>query len=100
MSLQPDHDTITRRDEQSILEDLGKLAAALNERGYLARVQAPAGKLAHVYARNPQVAALSERIFAQADSFFWPWAEPIASRDQVTETATAVARVLATTTGV
>ncbi|HEY2578450.1 MAG TPA: hypothetical protein VGI74_19280 [Streptosporangiaceae bacterium] len=29
MSLQPDHDTITRPDEEAILDDLGKLAAAL-----------------------------------------------------------------------
>ncbi|HEY2578451.1 MAG TPA: hypothetical protein VGI74_19285 [Streptosporangiaceae bacterium] len=50
-----------------------------------------------MYAHNPQVTALSERIFAQADSFFWPWAEPIASRDEVTAAATIVARVLATT---
>ena len=97
MSLQPDHDTITRPDEEAILDDLGKLAAALTERGYVAQVRTPAGRLPHVYAHNPQVTALSERIFAQADSFFWPWAEPIASRDEVTAAATIVARVLATT---
>jgi hypothetical protein len=95
MSLQP----ITHPDEQAVLDDLTKLAIALTERGYQAQVYTPPGKLPFLYARNPRVTALSERIFAQADNFFWPWADPIAARDQVTEAATTVARVLATSTG-
>lgn len=98
MSLQPNPGTITRPDDQAVLDDLDKLAAALTERGYLAQVCTPAGRLPFLHARNSQVSALSERIFAQADNFFWPWAEPIAARDQVTEAAATIARVLASAT--
>lgn len=37
---------------------------------------------------------MTERIYAQADSFFWPWGEPIAGRDQITTAADTITRVL------
>lgn len=94
MSPRPDPDTFSRPHDKAVLDDLGKLAAALTERGYLAQVLTPADRRAFVHARNPEVAALSERIFAQADSFCWPWNDPIATRDQPATAAITVARVL------
>jgi hypothetical protein len=86
--------TDTYTDE---LADLDTLAAALNTRGLQAALHTPAGKLPYLQVTNPHATALSERVFAQADSFWWPWAERIASCDDIAQIATILARVLRTT---
>jgi hypothetical protein len=86
--------TDTYTDEQA---DLDKLAAELNARGLQSALHTPAGRLPYLQVTNPAATVLSEKVLAQADSFWWPWAERIAGCDDVAEAATILARVLRTT---
>jgi hypothetical protein len=76
--------------------DLERLAAELTQRGYQADLRTPEGRLAFLDVRNPTASALSERVYAQADSYWWSWAERIAGCAQVSTAADALARVLRT----
>jgi hypothetical protein len=76
--------------------DLEKLAAELITRGYNANLRTPPGRLPFLDVSNPQATVLSERVYAQADSFWWSWAERIAGCDDVTTAADTLARVLRT----
>jgi hypothetical protein len=86
-------DTIDTRTEQA---DLEKLAAELTARGYEAKLCTPAGRLPFLDVRNPAASALSERVYAQADSFWFSWAERIAGCDEPAAAAAILARVLRT----
>jgi hypothetical protein len=76
--------------------DLGKLAAEMDARGYRAHLRTPAGRLPFLEVRNPATSVLTERVYAQADAFWWSWAERIAGCDQVTTAADMLTRVLRT----
>jgi hypothetical protein len=92
----PDSGTADTRAEQ---DDLEKLATELTARGYHARLIAHPSRLPYLDVSNPRAAQLTEKVYAQAGSYFWPWAEPIASCDQPARAAVIIARVLRTTDG-
>jgi hypothetical protein len=81
------------------LADLTTLAAELDRHGLHAELCTPAGRLPYLHVRNPQASALSERVYAQADSFWFSWAERITGCDEITTAAATLARVLRTTAG-
>ena len=74
--------------------DLEALADELSTRGYKTVLVTGDGRLPCLDVLNPQAPALTERIYAQADSFWWPWAQVIASRDQPAAAAEAINRAL------
>ena len=78
------------------LADLDKLAAELNKRGLRADLHTPSGRLPYLQVTNPRATVLTEKVVAQADSFWWPWAERIASCTDMAAAATILARVLRT----
>ena len=80
------------------IDDLTKLAAELTARGLRAQVQESPGRLPCLHVTNPRATALSERVFAQADSYWWSWAERIAGCDEPATAAGILARVLRTIT--
>lgn len=86
----------TTQTEQA---DLEKLAGELAARGYQAHLRTPAGRLPFLDVSNPRAAILTERVYAQADSFWWSWAERIAGCDEVATAAGILARVLRTVDG-
>lgn len=79
--------------------DLQKLANELTARGYPADLRVPHDKLPYLDVRNPRASVLSERIYAQADAYWYSWAEKIAGCDQVAEAAAILARVLRSVDG-
>jgi hypothetical protein len=85
--------TETYTDE---LADLDKLAAELKTRGLLADIRTPHGRLPHLDVQNPRATVLTERVYAQADSYWFSWCERIAGCDQVTATANILVRILRT----
>jgi hypothetical protein len=85
-----------RTDTQTEQADLEKLAAELTARGYQADLRTPADKLPYLDVRNPAASVLTERVYAQADSFWFSWAEPIAGCGQPATAAAILARVLRT----
>jgi hypothetical protein len=89
-------DTAGTQAEQA---DLERLAAELAARGYHAHLRTPAGRLPFLDVRNPRAAVLSERVYAQADAFWFSWAERIAGCDQASTAADTLARVLRTVDG-
>lgn len=76
--------------------DLHILAAALAARGYQATLHTPAGRLPYLDVRNPKASVLSEKVYAQADSYWFSWCERIAGCDEVATAAGILARVLRT----
>jgi hypothetical protein len=94
------HPDAAAHDDQNHLHeqaDLGKLAAELIPRGYQATLIAAAGRLPCLEVRNPHASVLTERVYAQDDSYWWSWAERITGCDQPATAADALARVLRTT---
>jgi uncharacterized ParB-like nuclease family protein len=84
------------------LRELEKLAPALIARGLKADMRTPEGKLPYLDVRNPRVQVLTEKVYAQADAFWFGWAQRIAGCDEIAKAADTVARVLdatANTTG-
>jgi hypothetical protein len=78
---------------------LERLAGELTERGYEARVRERTGRLPYLDVRNPRANVLAERVYAQAEAFWWSWAERISGCDEVTTAASILARVLRTVDG-
>ncbi|HEY3733733.1 MAG TPA: hypothetical protein VGL63_07435 [Streptosporangiaceae bacterium] len=76
--------------------DLERLAAELSTRGLKTMLVTGDGRPPCLHVVNPEAAALSERVFAQADFFWWPWAQVIDRRDQPAAAAAAITRVLRT----
>lgn len=83
-------------DTQAEQQDLESLAAALSQHGLRAELCLPPGKLPYLHVSNPEVSVLSERVYAQADSFWFSWAERIAGCDDIPAAAAALSRVLRT----
>ena len=90
------HTSNSTQPEQA---DLEKLAIALAALGYRALLRTPAGRLPFLDVSNPRAAVLTERVYAQADSFWWSWAERIAGCDEPATAAGILARVLRTVDG-
>ncbi len=78
---------------------LEKLAAELTARGYEARLIAPDGRPPWLTVINPAAAMLAETIMADAQWFWWPWADRIAPTADVATAADAIAQVLAPAPG-
>jgi hypothetical protein len=76
---------------------LEKLAAELGARGYDVTLIVAAGRRAALAVRNPAAPMLTEDILADAEWFWWPWADRIAAVTEVAAAAEQVARVLAAT---
>jgi hypothetical protein len=74
--------------------DLTTLAAALAARGYQATLHTAPDRLPFLHVCNPRASVLSERVYAQADSFWFSWAERIAGCDEADAAAGILARVL------
>ena len=86
-------------DEQAPTDprtQLERLAAALTARNYHAEVQVLAGGFPYLDVRNPAASVLTERVYAQDDSYWWSWAECISGCDQPAAAADMLARVLRT----
>jgi hypothetical protein len=78
---------------------LERLAGAMTERGYEAQVRERTGRLPYLDVRNPRASVLAEKVYAQADAFWYSWAERISGCDEVTTAAGILARVLRTVDG-
>jgi hypothetical protein len=74
--------------------DLEKLAAELAARGLQAQLRTPEGKLPYLDVVNPAVTFLTEKVYAQADAYWFGWAEKIADCDDVAQAADSLANVL------
>ena len=59
-----------------------------------ALVEPDDGRKPWLEVRNPEVEQLVERIVANANGFWWPWAERIARLDEVSSAAELIAQVL------
>jgi hypothetical protein len=84
------HDTVP---EQAELE---RLAAELAPYGLKAELCTPPGKLPYLQVSNPQATALTERVYAQANAFWFSWADRIADCAEPSTAAVTLARVLRT----
>jgi hypothetical protein len=76
--------------------DLQTLATALAARGYRVALHTPPGRLPYLDVRNPSASVLSEKVYAQADSYWFSWCERIAGCDEADTAAGILARVLRT----
>ena len=74
---------------------LEKLAAELGTRGYEVSIIIAEGRRPILAVRNPAAPMLSETVLADAEWFWWPWADRIALTADVPAAAETVARVLA-----
>jgi len=76
-----------------------RAGAELTARGLHAVLRTPPGRLPYLDVVNPRASVLTERVYAQADAFWYSWAQRIAGCDQVTTAPDMVARVLRTADG-
>ena len=74
--------------------DLELLAAEVAVRGYHARLVARTGVRPYLVIRNPRAPVLTDQIYAEGEYFTWSWDQRLARRDEVTDAADKVARVL------
>ena len=87
--------------ESDAVAALEKLAAELSSRGFdpvittTTTTTTTTGGRPALVVSNPRVPALSENILAEADWFWWSWAERIVSTADVPAAADAIGRVLA-----
>jgi hypothetical protein len=82
------------------LARLEGLAEVLTSRGLRTRLMTPAGRLPSLHVVNPAACALTEDVYAGrghdgAWSFWWSWAERIASSEDVEGAASLIEHVLA-----
>lgn len=87
----------TWRTNLARLEDLGTV---LTQRGLLARVATPYGRVPSLHVVNPAAAGLAEDVYAGRGQdgrwwFWWSWAEQIALGEDVDGAAAMIERVLA-----
>jgi hypothetical protein len=81
------------------LDRFERLAEELGRRGLHATLMAPAGRVPSLHVVNPTAARLAEDVYVGRSQdgmwwFWWPWAERIAPGDDVSQAATAIAKVL------
>lgn len=88
----PPHQAISTTAEQA---DLEKLAGELAKRGLQAELRTPTGKLPYLEVTNPGTSVLTERVYAQADAYWYGWAEKITDCDDAARAADHLAHVLA-----
>jgi hypothetical protein len=75
---------------------LEQLREELIARGFTVLVlPSDGGRMSYLEVSNPEAPRLAERVVANANGFWWPWAERIAVLDQVGPAARLVAQVLA-----
>lgn len=77
-------------------EALERLAAALDSRDYTAKVMADESGRPYL-AVSSRHAQLSEVIYANANSYWWPWGQPIAAVGNPQAAASKISHVLAAT---
>ena len=77
--------------------ELDKLAAALTACGLHAQLVTPKDRLPYLNVCDPKTPGLTERVYSQADWYFWPTAERIAACDDITTAASTIARALRAT---
>lgn len=70
MPSQPGTTTGTQPDLGN-LADLDDLATELHRHGLHADLRTPSGKLPYLRVSNPEASALTERVYAQADSYWF-----------------------------
>ena len=68
----------------------------MRARGFQADLCLPGSRLPYLDVRNPRATVLAAKVYAQADTFWWSWAEKIADCDEVSTAAGILARVLRT----
>lgn len=90
------HTTDTPAEEIASLE---RLAGELATHGLQTALRQLPGRLPYLDVRNPRASILTEKVFAQADAYWYSWAERIAGCDDVTAAAAILARVLRTVDG-
>jgi hypothetical protein len=95
---------ILAAEATTAIEALEALASELTAHGWTARLHAPDGRLPSLYVQNPAADMLSEHIYAgpAADgtlSYWWSWAETIASATDPAGTAATITRVLRAAAG-
>jgi hypothetical protein len=81
-------------DMEEELADLDSLATELAKRGLLAELRTPGDKLPYLDVTNPGISVLTERVYAQADAYWFGWAEKIGDCDDVIQVADKLAHVL------
>jgi hypothetical protein len=84
---------------QPFLGRLEALAEELVRRGLRTKVVSSAGRVPSLRVTNPAVSRLAEHVYVGRSQdgvwwFWWPWAERVASADEVAEAADIIARVL------
>ncbi len=89
----------TAQPPHPFLERLEALAEELVRRGLHARVISAAGRIPCLHVTNPAVSRLAEDVYVGRSRdgvcwFWWPWAERVASADDVAEAADIITRVL------
>jgi hypothetical protein len=89
----PTHSSAAVGTEEE-LADLDKLAVELRARGLRADLRTPDGKLPYLDVTNSAVSVLTERVYAQADAYWYGWADKIADCADVAKAADSLARVL------
>jgi hypothetical protein len=88
----PDHpETAATRAERADLETLGTQLSALGGKTILVTGE---DRRPCLHVLNPLAPAISKRIYAQADFFWWPPAEPVGPRTAIAA-ASVIARALA-----
>ena len=89
--------TTSTQPGQNTLTDLESLAAELTARGLQADLRTPGNTLPYLHVHNPAATALNENIYAQADAYWYSWAEKITSTSHPALAADTLTRVLRTT---
>jgi serine/threonine-protein kinase RsbW len=74
--------------------ELDKLAAALTACGLQAQLVTPKDRLPYLNVCDTKTPGLTERVYSQADWYFWPTAERIAACDDITTAADTITRIL------
>jgi hypothetical protein len=83
-------------DSQAAQADLESLGTELSALGCKTILTTGEGRSPRLDVLNPLAPTISKHIYAQADYFWWPTAEPIAPRTAIPAAANLVARALAT----
>jgi anti-sigma regulatory factor (Ser/Thr protein kinase) len=86
--------TAEQQDSDDGRAELEKLAAELTGRELTAHLVLQAGKLPYLAVNHTKNSGPPQRIYAQADWFFGPYAERIAACDDLTGAADAIVRAL------
>lgn len=81
------------------VDRLEALAEELAGRGLHTRVISPAGRVPCLHVVNPNVSRLAEDVYVGRSQdgacwFWWPWAQRVASADEVAQAADIITKVL------